>query len=82
MGRRCNGENTIWNWGEGMYKVKAAKAEANIARYQLSDVKEKVELQVNQATFKVNEAGKKLAMATKNMEKAEENHPLCQAGIQ
>ena len=63
----------IWNWGEGMYKVKAAKAEANIARYQLSDVKEKVELQVNQATFKVNEAGKKLAMATKNMEKAEEN---------
>ena len=54
----------IWNWGEGMYKVKAAKAEANIARYQLSDVKEKVELQVNQATFKVNEAGKKLAMAT------------------
>lgn len=61
----------IWNWGEGMYKVKAAKAEANIARYQLSDVKEKVELQVNQATFKVNEAGKKLAMATKNMEKAE-----------
>ena len=41
----------IWNWGEGMYKVKAAKAEANIARYQLSDVKEKVELQVNQATF-------------------------------
>lgn len=63
----------IWSWGEGIYKVKAAKAEANIARYQLADVKEKVELQVNQASFKVKEAGKKLNMATKNMEKAEEN---------
>lgn len=71
----------IWNWGEGMYKVKAAKAEANIARYQLSDVKEKVELQVNQATFKVNEAGKKLAMATKNMEKAEENLRYAKLGF-
>ena len=64
-----------------MYKVKAAKAEANIARYQLSDVKEKVELQVNQATFKVNEAGKKLAMATKNMEKAEENLRYAKLGF-
>lgn len=63
----------IWSWGEGIYKVKAAKAEANIARYQLADVKEKVELQVNQASFKVKEASKKLDMATKNMEKAEEN---------
>ena len=71
----------IWNWGAGMYKVKAAKAEANIARYQLSDVKEKVELQVNQATFKVNEAGKKLAMATKNMEKAEENLRYAKLGF-
>lgn len=71
----------IWNWGEGMYKVKAAKAEANIARYQLSDVKDKVELQVNQATFKVNEAGKKLAMATKNMEKAEENLRYAKLGF-
>ena len=36
----------VFHWGEGIYKVKAAKAEANIARYQLEDVKEKVELQV------------------------------------
>ena len=63
----------IWNWGEGFYKVKAAKAEANIAQYQLADVKEKIELQVNQAAYKVNEANKKLAMTQKNQEKAEEN---------
>lgn len=63
----------IWHWGEGTYKVKAAKAEARIAQYQLEDAKEKIELQVNQSAFKVNEAAKKLTMATKNMEKAEEN---------
>lgn len=63
----------IWHWGEGIYKVKAAKAEARIAQYQLDDVKEKIELQVNQSAFKVREAAKKLVMAKKNLEKADEN---------
>ena len=63
----------IWNWGEGVYKTKAAKAEAQIAKYQLPDAREKVELQVNQAAFKVTEAKKKLIMASKNLEKANEN---------
>lgn len=63
----------IWHWGEGMYKVRAAKAEARIAEYQLDEAKEKIELQVNQSAFKVNEAMKKLAMTDKNMEKADEN---------
>lgn len=63
----------LWHWGEGIYKTRAAKAEARIAQYQLQDAREKIELQVNQSAFKVNEAGKKLVMATKNMEKAEEN---------
>ena len=63
----------VFHWGEGIYKVKAAKAEANIARYKLEDTKEKVELQVTQNSYKVNESTKKLAMAEKNMEKAEEN---------
>ena len=63
----------LWHWGEGIHKVKAAKAEARIARYQLADAKEKIELQVNQSAFKVNEAAKKLVMAEKNLEKADEN---------
>lgn len=63
----------IWHWGEGTYKVKAAKAEARIAQYQLEDAREKIELQVSQSAFKVKEADKKLVMATKNMEKAAEN---------
>jgi outer membrane protein TolC len=71
----------IWNWGEGMYKVKAAKAEANIARYQLADAKEKVELQVSQASYKVNEAAKRLSMAEKNLEKADENLRYAKLGF-
>lgn len=63
----------LWHWGEGVYKTKAAKAEANIANYQLAAAKEKIELQVNQAAFKVNEAAKKLTMTKKNLEKADEN---------
>lgn len=31
----------LWHWGEGINKVKAAKAEANIARFQLAEAKEK-----------------------------------------
>lgn len=63
----------IWHWGEGTYKIKAAKAEARIKQYELDDAKEKIELQVSQSAFKVNEAAKKLTMAKKNLEKANEN---------
>ncbi|KAA6346044.1 hypothetical protein EZS27_006424 [termite gut metagenome] len=63
----------LWNWGQGLYKVKAAKAEARIAHYQLETAKEKIELQVNQSVFKVTEAAKKLSMTNRNLEKANEN---------
>ena len=71
----------VFHWGEGVYKVKAAKAEANIAKYQLEDVKEKVELQVTQASYKVNEATKQLHAAEQNMEKAEENLKYAKLGF-
>ncbi len=63
----------IFHWGEGSYKVKAAQASALAASLQLDEVKEKVELQVNQCNFKVREAAKRLSMAEKNLEKADEN---------
>ena len=72
----------IWHWGEGSYKVKAAKSEARIAQYQLDDAKEKIELQVNQSAFKVNEAAKKLTMAEKNLEKADENLRFATLGFE
>ena len=72
----------IWHWGEGIYKVKAAKAEARIAQYQLQDAREKIELQVNQSAFQVREAAKKLAMAEKNLEKADENLRYANLGFE
>ena len=72
----------IWHWGQGIYKVKAAKSEARIAQYQLDDAKEKIELQVNQSAFNVREAAKKLAMAEKNLEKANENLRYANLGFE
>ncbi len=72
----------IWHWGQGSYKVKAAKAEHRIAQYQLEDAKEKIELQVNQASFKVKEATKKLSLSENNEEKANENLRYATLGFQ
>lgn len=63
----------IWHWGEGLYKVRSAKAEARISRLQHQDVRDKIELQVNQALFQVREAQKKTIRAEHNMSRAEEN---------
>lgn len=63
----------VWNWLEGVYNVRASKAAVNIASLEMNDAKEKIDLQVEQSRFNVNEAFKRLAMATKNVENAEEN---------
>jgi outer membrane protein TolC len=60
-------------WWEGCYKRNAARAETRIKMLQLMDTREKIELQVNQSVYKVNEANKKLIASTRNMENAEEN---------
>ena len=71
----------IFHWNEGIYKVKAAKSEANIARLQQADAQEKIALQVNQSLFRNTEAQRRLALAEKNMEKAEENLRYAQKGF-
>ena len=40
--------------------------------YKLQEAKEQIELQVNQSEFKMKEVTKKLEMARKNLERAEE----------
>ena len=63
----------VWNWNDVTNKVRAAKNQATIASLELNDVREKVDLQVNQCNFKVNEAAKKLRLANASTERAEEN---------
>ena len=63
----------VWNWFEGVYKVRASKAATCIAQLEVGDVREKIELQVSQSRFKMSEANHRLVMATSNVDKANEN---------
>lgn len=71
----------VWNWGETRYKVRAARAEGTIAALQTDEAREKIELQVNQEAFRVNEANRKLQLALTNLDKAEENLRTAQVGF-
>ena len=55
------------------YKVRAAKGATSIASLELEEAREMIELQVNQNTFRVAEANKKLTMANANIARADEN---------
>lgn len=59
----------LWHWGGLTNKYKAAKTEATIKRLELADAKDKIELQVNQASFKNQEAWKTYEMTKKNLRK-------------
>jgi outer membrane protein TolC len=71
----------LWNWGDVMYKVRASKGATSIANLELAEARELVELQVNQTTFKVDEANKKLLMAQKNIQRADENLRMANLGF-
>lgn len=60
-------------WWEGSYKRNVARAETRIKALEWEDAREKIELQVNQSVYKVNEARKKLESTYRNMDSAEEN---------
>lgn len=63
----------IWNWGDVMYKVRASKGATTIATLELEEVREKIELQVSQSSFHVQEANKKLQLAKVSTQRADEN---------
>lgn len=72
----------IWNWGDTKYKVRASKGATTIANLELNEARELIELQVNQNSFKLNEANKKLAMAGANLAKADENLRTANLGFE
>ena len=71
----------LWNWGDVMYKVRASKGATAIANLELAEAREKIELQVNQTAFKVDEANKRLAMAQSSIERANENLRVANVGF-
>ena len=72
----------IWNWGDVAYKVRAAKGATTIATLELEEAREKMELQVNQSSFHVNEANKRLELALASQQRAEENLRTANLGFQ
>lgn len=63
----------VLDWGENMYKVRAAKIATEMAKLELDEAREKIGLQVNQCDYRLKEANKKLVVAQKNIKRAEEN---------
>ena len=72
----------IWNWGDVAYKVRASKTATAIASLELDEARDLIDLQVNQSSFKVTEANKRLALAQKSIERAEENLRVANVGFQ
>ena len=71
----------VWNWMETSYKVKASKIASTMVSLELDEAREKIELQVSQSKFKMKEAQKRLTMACKNVENAEENLRCANVGF-
>ncbi len=72
----------LWNWGDQMYKIRASKGVTTIASLEMEEAREKIELQVNQNAFHVEEANKRLIMAESSVQKADENLRMANLGFQ
>ena len=72
----------IVTWGDRIYKVKQAKAEAQMAATRYEETREKISLQVNQNQQKLQEAQKRLATAMRSQEQADENLRMANLGMQ
>ncbi len=71
----------IWSWNEGGYKIRASRTTTRMAEMELADAQEKINLQISQGRYKVTEAQKRLAMAMKNIQSADENLRCAQVGF-
>lgn len=71
----------LWHWGGNYNKYKAAQTQETIMRLNLADAKEKISLQVQQASFKAQEAVKTYKMTLENLASADENLRQAQIGF-
>ena len=63
----------VWNWGDVRYKVRASKGLTAVRQLELDETREKIELQISQSSFRVDEARKRLALAQASIARADEN---------
>ena len=72
----------LLTWGDRSYKVKAAKAEACMHRYETEEVREKIELQVNQCHQKLQESVERYQTTLRSVDEAEENLRYANHGME
>jgi outer membrane protein TolC len=63
----------VFHWGEGMNKVRAAKAEKQIMELQRDNLNEKMNLEMTQTLNKCSESELEVALTLRSLEQAEEN---------
>lgn len=71
----------LWNWGRNYDKYKTSQTQETIMRLNIADAKEKIALQVKQASFKVQESLKTYQMTLENLTCAKENLQHAQFGF-
>lgn len=71
----------IYHFGERRYMLKAAKTQTQIASYQMEEAREKIELQITQSSFRMDESLKKLQATRHNISSAEENMRAAEEGF-
>lgn len=71
----------ILTWGDRSYKVRAAKAETQVARFHFDETREKIELQVSQSRQKVREAHERYNASLSSQEEADENLRYANLGL-
>ena len=63
----------IYNWGEGRNKVKAMKAEEEMARLKQEETAQLMHLEVARARYNTEDAMKRVQLTRKSLSQAEEN---------
>ena len=72
----------LFHGTEALQKTKKARLEATLYRDQLDEAKNLISMQVAQSRQQYGEAGEKLAMATSNLDSAEENLRTATVGFE
>lgn len=71
----------LWHWGGNYNKYKASQTNETVMLLNLADAKEKVALQVQQASYKAQEAVKTYKTTLENLASANENLRQAQVGF-
>lgn len=71
----------LFHFGEKVHTLNAARTQAVITKLELEEAKEKIELQIQQNSYRIGESLKKQEMTRKNVENAKENLFYAQEGF-